>query len=103
MARMDYDGVVEAARWDDRNHLKWVRAYLRRGPVWSDLTMLDREALVEQINAGKRFVVGRRIPQLAGSFEVYKPVNLVEKNGHQILVTGDLQVERDTLEGVPLL
>lgn len=103
MAKPKYDGVVETARLGDDGQILWVRAHLRRGPTWSDHVLLDRKTLIEQIKSGRRFVVGKRIPRLAGTFEVSQPINLVQKDGQEYLVTGDTAAERDRLDGVPLI
>ena len=103
MAKFDYDGVVQAVHYDDQGQVKWVRAFLRRGPVWSDYLQLERSDLVEKINSGLRFRTGERLPYLGGTFETVYSVNLVKVNNHQVLVAGDEQVETDNLEGVPLI
>jgi hypothetical protein len=103
MAKPKYDGVVEAVRYSGNGQVQWVRAYLRRGATWSDHVLIDRTTLIEQIKSGKRFVVGKRIPRLAGTFEVSTPITLAQKNGQEYLVTRDVQTERDHLEGVPLI
>ena len=109
MARPKYDGVIQAVRYTAEGQVLWVRAYLRRGPTWSDHVLLDRGALIQQIKSGKRFFAGHRIPRMAGPFEVSAPVRLLNKNGQEILVisdplvASDLQAENDCLEGVPLL
>lgn len=103
MAKSKYDGVVEAVRYGQDGKVDWVRTYLRRGPTWSDYILLDRQALIEYLKAGRNFMVGRRIPLLAGTFEVTVPVRVIQKNGDEILVTGDLQADRDRLDGVPVL
>lgn len=103
MAKPKYDGVIQAVHYGSDGQVLWVRAYLRRGPTWSDHILLDRQTLVEQLKAGKRFYVGKRVPLLAGTFEVSAPVKLIPGDGQEVLVTDDLQAEKDCLEGVPLL
>jgi len=103
MAKVDYDGVVQAVHYDDQGQVKWVRAFLRRGPVWSDLVQMERDDLVDKINSGLRFRTGERLPYLGGTFETAYPLNLVKVNNHQVLVAGDEQAEMDSLEGVPLI
>jgi hypothetical protein len=103
MAQKKFDGVVEAVRYGAEGRIQWVRAFLRRGPTWSDHVLLDRQALVEQIRAGKRFVTGHRLEQLAGTFETDAPLQLVEKNGEAVLVTEGAQSDQDCLQDVPLV
>ncbi len=103
MAKAKYDGVVQAVRYGSDGQVQWVRAHLRRGPTWSDHVLLDRKTLIEQIKSGKRFMAGKRIPRLAGTFEVSHPIKLVQKDGQEFLATGDADPQRDRLDGVPLI
>jgi len=103
VAKQKFDGVVEAVHYKPDGQVDWVRTYLRRGPVFSDYILLDRQTLVEHLKSGKQYVAGRRIPQLASTFEVTKPLHVIRKDGLEILVTGDLQSNSDRLEGVPEL
>ena len=103
MARQKFDGVVEVVHLKPDGQVDWVRAYLRRGAAFSDHIKLDRSTLVEQIKSGKRYLTGKRIPLMAGSFEVDQPLRVVPKNGKEVLVTGELQSEQDRLEGVPVI
>jgi len=103
VAKQKYDGVVEAVHYKPDGQVDWVRTYLRRGPIFSDFILLDRQTLVEHLKSGKQYVAGRRIPQLASTFEVTKPLHVIHNGGEEILVTGDLQSSRDRLEGVPEL
>jgi hypothetical protein len=103
MARKKYDGVVEAVHYKPDGQIGWVRTYLRRGPTFSDYILLDRQTLIEHLKAGKRYLVGERVPQLASTFEVSEPLRVVQKDGKEIVVTGDLQADKDDLKGVPLI
>jgi len=103
MAKPKYDGVVQAVRYDDQGQVLWVRAFLRRGQVWSDHIMLKRSALIEQIKSGKRIVVGERTPLLGATFETTDPVKVVKVNSHELLISGDTQAKTDSLAGVPLI
>jgi hypothetical protein len=103
MAGPKYDGIVEAVHYKPDGQVDWVRVFERRGPTFSDYMILKREDLVNRLKAGKKFMVGRRIPQMASTFDVSSPVKLVTAGGREFLVTGDGQAEQDHLEGVPLL
>jgi hypothetical protein len=103
MVQTKYDGIIQAVHYDDHGHIEWVRAFLRRGPTWSDYMILDRDTLINHIKSGKRFAAGKRIPQLATTFEITAPVQLSQANGQEVVVTGDIQADQDRLEGVPLL
>ncbi len=103
MAKAKYDGVVEAVHYDPDGKVKWVRAYLRRGKTFSDIVLLDRKELTEQLKSGKQFVSGKRIRLRASTFEVSKPVHLVQQGKEEILVTGEKNSNKDYLEGVPII
>ena len=94
-----FDGVIEAVRYKG-GKIDVVRAYERRGATFSDRVLLNRKALIERVEQGKRFVTGQRKEFMASTFEVGKPVKLFGKDDQQIITTGD-QSEHDGLEGVP--
>jgi hypothetical protein len=98
-----YDGVVEAVRLTSGGNIQFVRAYERRGPTWSDHLLLDREALVERIKSGKRFVTGKRIINRGSEFEIADVVELLETSKGEVVVSGDTSLQKDRLKGVPIL
>jgi hypothetical protein len=73
MAKINYDGVVEAVRYKPNGEIDWVRAYERRGPTFSDWLLIDRQSVIKRLKSGRRFVVGERI-LMAGTFKVSKPI-----------------------------
>lgn len=103
MAKQKFDGVIEAVHYQTDGQVDWVRAYLRRGPVFSDLVIIDRQTLIDLLRSGKRFVVGERVAYMGAQFEVSHPLRLVQKDGKAILVVGDRDAESDCLNGVPQL
>jgi hypothetical protein len=103
MAKPKFDGIVEAVRYNPDGKVKWVRAYLRRGQTFSDIVLLDRQALADQLKSGKRIMAGRRIPLQASTFEVTKPLRLIQQDQRDVLVTGELTSSQDCLEGVPVI
>jgi len=103
MAKEKFDGVVEAVHYDTDGSVKWVRAYLRRGPIYSDRLKIDRQSLIAHLKSGKRLFTGRRIPLMAGTFELSKPVQLVQSNGRELLAAGDHRADQDYLDGVPAI
>jgi hypothetical protein len=100
MAKAKFDSIVEAVRYHPDGKVEWVRAYVRRGQTFSDIVLLDRQTLVEQLKSGKRIMAGRRVPLLASTFEVFKPLHLLQQD---ILVTGDMTAHKDCLDGVPVI
>lgn len=103
MAKPKYDGIIEAVRYLPNGNVDWARTYLRRGPTFSDYILLDRQALIEHINSGKKFYIGERIPLKGGSFKVFDPVKVIKKNGQEFLVIKEGDVERDRLEKAPII
>jgi hypothetical protein len=103
MAKIQYDGVIEAVRYKPNGEVDWVRAYERRGAIFSDYVLIDRQTLIQRLKKGKRYVAGVRLPYLGGTFEVSSPLKVVSAGGKDILVTDDVQSTRDRLEGVPLV
>jgi len=99
-----FDGVIEAVHYSPDGMVIWVRAYERRGPTFSDRVLIQRDSLIEKIKTGKVFMVGRRIPHMASTFEVSNPVKVEGTNGNEVLVSGDEETDgRDLLEGVPII
>ena len=99
-----YDGVVEAAHYTKTGKIDWVRAYERRGPTWSDRVLLDRDALLERLQNGKRFYAGQRLENLASEFELGQKLQLVDTNKGQIIITEKTRQKLiDHLEGVSVV
>lgn len=94
------DFVIEAVRYKN-SKIDIVRGYQRRGPTYTDRILLDRKTLLERIKEGKLVVTGQRKEFLASTFEVGKPVKVVEQDGKQVVTTLP-QAEHDELEGVPV-
>jgi hypothetical protein len=101
MARAKFDFVVEAVHYAPDGQIVWVRGFERRGPTYSDRVILRREDLLTRLRGGKRVMTGRRVPQMAGTFEVESPVQIAKLNGEEFLVSGDSERKGDFLEGVP--
>lgn len=96
-----FDGVIEAARYTPNGSLAMVRAYVRRGATFSDYILIDREALVERLKNGKKFVTGQRTNLMASTFETFKVVRLTGSKGQEVISTS-AQTERDLLEETPV-
>lgn len=96
-----FDGVIEAARYTPDGNLTMVRAYVRRGATFSDHILIERQALVEHLKKGKKFMTGQRTNLMASTFETSKLVRLVGSKGQEIISTS-AQAERDLLEEVPV-
>ena len=103
MAKPKYDGVIETVHYKPDGQVDWVRAYLRLGPIFTDRVKLDRQTLVDHLKSGKLYRVGRRVPLMGGTFETGELLKLIQQNGREVLITGDLRAEQDRLEGVPII
>ena len=103
MAKIRFDAVIDAVHYESDSKLKWVRAYLRRGPIFSDRVLLDRQSLIEQLKSGKKVYTGKRVPLMAGTFELSQPIRVVNKDNQEILVAGESQSEADLLEGIGVI
>jgi len=97
------DGVIEAVHYTADGQVDWVRAYERRGPTYSDCILLDRATLVQRLKERKHFMVGRRLPLQASTFDTSVPVRLLRMKDREVLVTGYVHSEHDRLEGVPVI
>jgi hypothetical protein len=98
MARIKYDGVIEAVRYTPEGMISLIRTYERRGAVWSDHILLDRSELIARLADGKHFVVGRRKVFLGSVFETGEPVHY--KGEH--IFSGGQPATRDLLAGVSI-
>jgi hypothetical protein len=103
MAKKKFDGVVESVHYNPDGSINWVRVYQRRGPTFSDRVILKREDFIQQLKAGRKYYSGKRTPLMAGTFEIFEPVRLEEKDGKEIVIIGDEQSEHDKLSGVPII
>jgi hypothetical protein len=101
MARVKFDGVIEAARYAADGNIAMVRAYERRGATFSDRVLIDRQALIEQLKKGRKFVTGQRTNLMASTFETVKSVRLRGAKGQEVISTSE-KTDRDLLEEVPV-
>jgi hypothetical protein len=101
MVKQKYDGVVEAVRYGPEGQVSMVRIYERRGAVFSDRVLLTREELVQRLKGGQQYVLGNRIPQMGGSFDISVSVRLVGSPGDEVLITNQQAGVGDNLEGAP--
>ncbi len=76
MAKIKFDGLIEAVRYAPDGHIDLVRAYERRGATFSDHILINRTRLVERLQKGEKFVTGQRKEFLGSTFESAKPVFL---------------------------
>jgi hypothetical protein len=104
MAKLKFDGVLEAAHFDADGQLIWVRVYERENAAFTDRVILSREEFINQLEAGKRYMLGERILNLGGTFNLSQPVSLIKKDGKKLIVVGDSQnTNQDELTLVPVI
>lgn len=94
------DGVITAVHYKNGQIVN-VRAYERRESTFSDHVLLDRKTLLERLKNGKKFVVGSRKELLASTFYMGKPVQVLNRDGKEIISTRD-EAAHDELEQTPV-
>jgi hypothetical protein len=102
MGKPKFDGVVECVHYKPNGEVDWVRAYERRGATFSDYVLIPRQALIQKLKAGKKFVVGKRVADMASTFNVTAPLRVTNSGGKDILVANDHPSDQDHLPGVPV-
>ncbi len=103
MAKKKVDGIIEAVHYGPEGDLRWARAYLRRGPTYTDRVMLDRQALIDQLKSGKALFTGKRIELQASTFEIDQPLRVIQTDGRDVLISGDISAIQDHLDRVPVI
>lgn len=96
------DVVLVAARYGADGRVQIAQAYQRRGPIWGDLVLLDRGALVEALRRGGKVFAGRT-RQLSHDFELLHRL-VLDGRDDKVVVFGAVAADaagRDEL-GVPL-
>ena len=97
MAKIKFDGMIEAVRYTPEGKIDLVRAYERQGATFSDHILIKRTQLVERLKKGEKFVTGKRLEFMGSTFETAKPVVL---NG-DVISTGN-GGNHDLLDDVPI-
>jgi len=95
-----FDGIIEAVHYKN-GQIVTVRAYERRGASFSDRVLIERKDLLERIKSGKKFLTGTRKEFWAGTFEEGKPVQVINRDGKDLISTRN-EAEHDELEQVPV-
>jgi hypothetical protein len=103
MAQKKYDGIIEGARYTPEGKLAEVRYYERRGPTFSDRSLMTRADLLQRLRARKKFAVGTRKTFMASTFDIIADVRLAGSRGQEAIVAGSsTAADRDDLQGAPL-
>jgi hypothetical protein len=101
MASKKVDGVVEAVRYAPDGKVAFVRIYERRGPIFSDRLLLDREQFVTALRGKKRYVAGKQIERMGATFETGLEIRLVKAGSDEYIQSEQGSGERDDLKSVP--
>lgn len=98
MPRKQIDGIIEAVRYAPDGKIALVRAYERRGSVWSDHLLLQRAELVERLAGGRKFFTGQRQTYFGSRLQAREAVRIED----QRVVAGGAPGAHDLLNGVPI-
>jgi hypothetical protein len=90
------DIVVVAARYDLLGKLTVAQGFERRGQVWSDLILVDRDTLIRNLRSRRRVAVAVPTP-VPGDFEIVARVRLEGKNGVEFLASNSAHADQDHL------
>jgi hypothetical protein len=102
MAQNKFDYLVEAVHYSPAGELEQIRLYERRGPSFSDRIIINRDQLIHHLMAGKKVVVGNRIPFLASTFNQVGEIELSGSKEAPVLVMGGVIASKDSLTGIPV-
>ncbi|MEJ2550230.1 MAG: hypothetical protein P8Z42_13965 [Anaerolineales bacterium] len=96
------DVLLEAVRYGEGEpRLQCARGYKRKGFVWSDVLLFDRQQLVDMLKSKKKVACGRPTA-IDGDFEVYGKIQYRGNGGDSILTCdGGAGKEKENL-GLPL-
>ena len=103
MAKTKVDGVIEAVHYGQDGQVSWVRVYERRGPIFSDVVLIDRDALIDRIKSGKNYYGGQRVPLRASTFVLSHPFQLIQIDDKEFITSGNNQVDHDHLDDIPVI
>ncbi|MDF1499917.1 MAG: hypothetical protein P1P76_05575 [Anaerolineales bacterium] len=95
------DIVLVAARYTEDGVLEFARGYERRGVIWSDVRIFERDTLLKKIKSGARIVTGDPV-KIPGNYVANQRVRLEGKGGDERLVTNGTGSAQDDL-GLPVL
>jgi hypothetical protein len=96
-ALKEIDVVLIAIRLEpESERITIAQGCIRRGTVWGDVQLLDRDSIVRKIKDGKTVVTGKRT-EVQGDFEVFAPVQLSNGDSGGTLFTGSLPSSKDDL------
>jgi hypothetical protein len=101
MAKIKYDGILEAVRLSEDGQVETARIFERRGPIFSDRFLVDRDNLIERIKSGQKFMTGKRLYKMGSMFHTGEDVRVVSSKGNELLVVGSEEAEKDAIHSIP--
>ncbi|MBN1267014.1 MAG: hypothetical protein JXA25_16095 [Anaerolineales bacterium] len=100
-AKKKVDVILVAVKLSENGQMDFARGYLRRGPVWSDLVLLQREQLIERLQTGEKVYTGAET-DMVGDFEIHEQLQIETVNGKDLFIIGNEKATAEDL-GLPLL
>ena len=101
MAKQKFDGILEAVRVDEDGQLQIARIFERRGVIFSDRFLVDRDDFIKRIKGGKKFAMGVRQYKMGSSFTTGEQIQIVSSQGKDVVVVGTTSGDKDHLISVP--
>jgi D-arabinose 5-phosphate isomerase GutQ len=101
MAKNKYDAVLEAMRVDENGQLILARIFERKGVIFSDHFLVERDQLIQRLKSGQKILTGKRQYKMGSVFDTGEEVRVVSSNGKDILVVGSESGNQDHLNSVP--
>ena len=101
MAKIKFDGILTAVRLDETGELLTARIFERRGVVFSDHFLIERDDLIKRIKNGQKFLTGKRQYKMGSKFDTGENVRVVSSKGKESLVVGNGETDKDNLKSVP--
>lgn len=92
-------GVIDAVHYLTNGKIGFVRLYERRGAVWSDHLIVNRDDLVASIRTGNKYATGKRKNYLGSSLVIDSEIMI----NHDWISTEDNISACDQLLGVPMI
>lgn len=101
MAKQKFDAILEAVRVDEDGQLQIARIFERRGVVFSDYFLVERDDLIKRIKDGKKIMTGKRQYKMGSVFEPGEQVQIISSQGKDVVVVGTASGDKDHIHSVP--
>ena len=102
MTKQKVDGVIEAVRYANDGRINDVRLYEKRGLIFADNILMNRDELLDQLKHGSCYYTGTRTEKMANHFDLHQQVKLINSSKREIITKGSVYGNNDLLEKVPL-